>query len=654
MEKYTAVRLATLALLTTSVATQAATVALSNTAPTYNPAAVKSTTYSKTFQESGAVDADYFGWAVNGKWYNLTYCIDAAKTDCPVDATQWIRVTPPWASSTSTDKALKFMPQQLTSNGAGIQYKLPLPFVQNARYRISMRLGTTRGSATSVQVAMMGVTPGYEYASMAHTYDIPANKSYVDVVMHGMFVGSGGAAFQPDSTSLRLFPQKAGLPIYVDNVKIEIMNADPLNPGSDVSAATSTTPLLMDPKMFGLHINELGSHNGYPALSQEVFRLWGTDGSYWFSVQPTNDANPANWNWSQLDYRVNYFKGHNPNGSIIYTLGQTPAWAAINPNETGCPYGTGACSPPKSDADFKAYVKATAQRYLGKIQYYEIWNEPGWGGFFAGSPAKLATMTAAAKQALKEVDPTDTYKLRLIGPAVSDVWLDQYLRAGAGASLDIFNVHQYIIPTTIEADVPAGIANAKLSMQAYGLKLPIWNTESGASCGDNGVLCQANYVPSDNVLRGVETRSLAVQWANSVSNADYFYMEGWGPTWEGLVQRPTDSVSCVNTPPNYCTPYMPLQPIGTGFAKAAQWLKNGKLTSAYKMSTPDIYIFKFTNAAGLQRYVVWSTGASDQVVTAPSTWKAKAVTDTFGTVTSLSTATTAFTLKPNEPLLINP
>jgi hypothetical protein len=658
MTKYAAVYLATIALLTISVGTQAATVALSNAAPTYNPASVKSTTYSKTFQEFGAVDTDYFGLSasgqpINGKWFSINYCSSNSSIDCGVDATQWTRVRPPWVSSTSTDKAMKLAPQQLQADGSGVQYILPLPFVLNARYRISMRLGTTPGNANAVQVAMMGKT-AWDYAAMAHTFDIPANKSYVDVVMHGTFNGAGGGAVAADGRTLRLFPQKAGLPIYVDNIKIEVMNADPLNPASDVSAATSTVPLLMDPKMFGLHVNELGSHNAWPALSQEVLRLWGTDSSYWFSIQPNNDPNPANWNWSQVDYRVGYFRDHNPNGTIIYTLGQTPGWASSNPNQQGCAYGTGVCAPPTNDADFKAYVKATAQRYLGKIQYYEIWNEPGWSGFFTGSPSKLAGMTAVAKQALKEVDPNDTYKLRLIGPAVSDMWLDQYLRAGAGANLDIFNVHQYIIPTTIEADVPAAIANAKLSMQSYGLKLPIWNTESGASCGEGNALCPANYVPSDNVLRGVQARSLAVQWANSVSNADYFFMEGWGASWEGFVLRAPAGVNCANTPPNYCTPYMPVQPMGTGFAKAAEWLKSGKLTSAYKMSTPDIYIFKFTNAAGLQRYLVWSTATSDQVVTAPSTWKAKAVTNTSGVVTSLSTATTAFTLKPNEPLLINP
>ncbi|WP_290904675.1 glycosyl hydrolase [Aquabacterium sp.] len=653
MHKCAPARLVTLSLLATSFAAQAATIALSDTAPLYNPTSVKTSVYNKTYQESGAVDGDYFGWAVLGKWYNISYCLDEAKTDCPVDNTQWTRVRPPWASVFSADKALKFAPQKLSSDGGGIQYILPLPFALNARYRISMRLGTTPGNANAVHVAMMGKT-AWDYAAMARIYDIPANKSYVDVVMNGVFTGADGGAVQADGRTLRLFPQKAGLPIYVDNVKVEVMNADPLNLASDVSAATSAAPLPMDPKMFGLHVNELGSHNAWPALSQEVFRLWGTDGSYWFSVQPTNDPDPSHWNWSQIDYRVNYFKGNNPNGSIIYTLGQSPAWASSNPSQAGCAYGTGVCAPPANDADFKAYVKATAQRYLGKVQYFEIWNEPGWGGFFAGTPAKLASMTAVAKQALREVDPTDAYKLRLIGPAVGGVWLDQYLRAGAGANLDIFNVHQYLSPTTIEADVPAGIANAKLTLQAYGLKLPIWNTESGIHCGPGGSLCPVNYAPSDSVLRGMEPRSLAVQWANGVSNVDYYFMEGWGPAWEGLVKRADPSIGCANTPPSYCTPFMPLQPMGTGFAKAAAWLKNAKLTSAYKMASADIYIFKFTTPAGAKRYLVWTTGTSDQVVTAPSAWAAKTVSDTAGAAVPLATSTTAFTLKSNEPLLISP
>ena len=99
---------------------------------------------------------------------------------------------------------------------------------------------------------------------------------------------------------------------------------------------------------------------------------------------------------------------------------------------------------------------------------------------------------------------------------------------------------------------------------------------------------------------------------------------------------------------------MPLQPMGTGFAKAAAWLKNAKLTSAYKMASADIYIFKFTTPAGAKRYLVWTTGTSDQVVTAPSAWAAKTVSDTAGATVPLATSTTAFTLKSNEPLLISP
>lgn len=41
-------------------------------------------------------------------------------------------------------------------------------------------------------------------------------------------------------------------------------------------------------------------------------------------------------------------------------------------------------------------------------------------------------------------------------------------------------------------------------------------------------------------------------------------------------------------------------------------------------------------------------------MTASAIWNAKVVTDTSGASVSLSSATSAFTLMPNEPLLISP
>lgn len=55
---------------------------------------------------------------------------------------------------------------------------------------------------------------------------------------------------------------------------------------------------------------------------------------------------------------------------VLFTLGQTPAWASSSPSEPSV-YGPGRGSPPKNVADWSAFVAAMARRYKGRIDAYE-------------------------------------------------------------------------------------------------------------------------------------------------------------------------------------------------------------------------------------------------------------------------------------------
>jgi hypothetical protein len=124
-------------------------------------------------------------------------------------------------------------------------------------------------------------------------------------------------------------------------------------------------------RLFGIHLHD-------PKLTtiSSTFPIgsWRTHDSYteWNSLNPTQGIDPTSWDWSTLDAVANTAVAHDID--VLYTMGITPTWAAKRPHENG-PYGFGTSSEPNDIGTWYTYVKAVAQRYKGKIKYYEFWNE---------------------------------------------------------------------------------------------------------------------------------------------------------------------------------------------------------------------------------------------------------------------------------------
>ena len=132
-----------------------------------------------------------------------------------------------------------------------------------------------------------------------------------------------------------------------------------------------------------------------------TLRIWDS-GMKWANIRTA----PGVFDWSKMDQTVTVL-AQNPNCamSIIYTLGNTPIWASAcsgqadpslclpGPTSSGfgggvqCAPGDGSldfsCTPPsdvnsdgtRTDPQFQTFIAALADRYAGKIAYYEVWNE---------------------------------------------------------------------------------------------------------------------------------------------------------------------------------------------------------------------------------------------------------------------------------------
>lgn len=165
------------------------------------------------------------------------------------------------------------------------------------------------------------------------------------------------------------------------------------------------------------------------------------------------------WQWDTSDRMINQIEAHGL--KVIARLGSQPAWAAP---DTALPD----IAPPDDLQDFYDYVFAVASRYKGRIQAYQIWNEPNlareWGNR-PPNPVEYADLLKVGYQAVKAADPQAIVVSAGLAPttrhddqAMPDVYFVQGMYdAGAAAWFDALGVHAAGFKSPPEID-PAEVA----------------------------------------------------------------------------------------------------------------------------------------------------------------------------------------------------
>jgi hypothetical protein len=95
-----------------------------------------------------------------------------------------------------------------------------------------------------------------------------------------------------------------------------------------------------------------------------------------------------------------------------------------------------------------AFARAAAQRYAGKIDHWQIWNEPNLG-YHGGNPELYARLLAASGKAIHEANP----KAKVLGlnMAFCDVlWTEKVLKLVPYDCFDIICFHPYRNPNAPE------------------------------------------------------------------------------------------------------------------------------------------------------------------------------------------------------------
>ncbi|MCX7599023.1 MAG: hypothetical protein N2512_09185 [Armatimonadetes bacterium] len=201
--------------------------------------------------------------------------------------------------------------------------------------------------------------------------------------------------------------------------------------------------------------------------------------TWWDRVQPNSRDE---WVWYDDAQRIVDEAGMETSGEFLWV----PPWAQkVGPDAPG----DRRAYPPASLDDFSRYVYETVSHYQASIKHWEVWNEPHFHGFWAGTPEEYAELLKAAYRAAKQADPDCVV---LGGGGVNPramAWIEQFFQAvGDDRCMDGFTYHY------LEPDYgPHVMPRLKELLRRHGVTGPLWNSEENVPSTSFFDQCRATH-----------------------------------------------------------------------------------------------------------------------------------------------------------------
>jgi hypothetical protein len=172
----------------------------------------------------------------------------------------------------------------------------------------------------------------------------------------------------------------------------------------------------------------------------------------WFAWSDIEGAGKGKYDWTTTDRIVKQAADFGL--KLIVRVDDAPAWAG---------------PPPGNGDHFASFLSAMAKRYKGRIQAYQVWNEPNLAREWGNKPPNAAEYTQMLKkayQAIKKADPNAVVVSAGLAPttelsqrAVPDTQFVQAMyKAGAKPYFDMLGAHGAGYKAPPEKD-PGEVAN---------------------------------------------------------------------------------------------------------------------------------------------------------------------------------------------------
>ncbi|MES9858161.1 MAG: carbohydrate binding domain-containing protein [Sedimenticola sp.] len=390
--------------------------------------------------------------------------------------------------------------------------------------------------------------------------------------------------------------------LFIDDVALYEIGEQKKNPYIFLEPPDTQIPH----NYFGMHIHRYYWNprfkNNWPRVP---FGTWRTHDSnvQWSKIEPS----PKKYVFNILD---EYVERANREGiEILYNFVHTPDWASsckhivgtsIFPNKKKKPRSC----PPVNIDDWISFVRVVAQRYKGKIKYYEIWNEPNSLNFWQGSIEELIALQKAAYTILKEVDPN----VQVVSPSVvkQPLYFAQMLEAGFDQYADIIGYHFYTQPSMPEMMIP-DIQRIKRILNENGIDKPLWNTEAGWKV----------KLPDPIARKGIDietagkylARSLIIQWASGI---DRFYFYAYDDRIMGIFDQFNNQ----------------LYPNATPYITTHGWLA-GSTMHSLSATKDNTWTSLLSMHGGQKAAIIWNPFKNMEYIP-PKTWQIEEIETLYG------------------------
>jgi|GEM_PF-912600 len=344
---------------------------------------------------------------------------------------------------------------------------------------------------------------------------------------------------------------------------------------------------------------------------------WSREEMSWANLEPSQKVS---YNWSAYDPWINELVSRGI--GVVGAIQTTPSWASGVPKTDPDWYW----HVPSNPQDFVDFAGVAASHYAGKIDVWEIWNEPDVDITFkcdgCNRPAIYAQMLAGSYAAIKKANPKATVLIG--GLSIHDTnnggmaFLDAVVAASGGKlNFDVLSIHPYMPDRPPESTDPKTVVQNfqyRLDMSYKWLKdhgapnKEIWITEHGYStcnpCGTLGVS------EEEQARRLVRLHAIAMA-APNVTQFDYFQLK------DKFNSPPGDLWGNMALMRNNLTykPALIAYSVMTRLLEGATFLNQGPLMrSVPNRWQPqwDRYHYRFTKD-GSMVHVIWKLGAPEAV-----------------------------------------
>ncbi len=214
---------------------------------------------------------------------------------------------------------------------------------------------------------------------------------------------------------------------------------------------------------------------------------WGREEFNWEVIEPTDD----NFSFDSYDAVVEEYEERGIR--LVGLLTYSSNWASTKPSSSASEFY------PPSHAAWKNYVRTVSQHYAGRVDHWEIWNEPNHSGFWKGSTQDYVDLLEVTEAALEKGNPKAKLVLGGLSGADTDFLADLYQRLDDRSVIDIVAIHPYRSHSGNFNSAPEAhkdglnrlttdITNIKSIVRQYDKKTtPIWLTEIGWPTHTSGV-----------------------------------------------------------------------------------------------------------------------------------------------------------------------